>query len=43
MVMGENYDHEPWAMEILDGPLGGSTRMNMVFSEAQKKAGERTP
>jgi hypothetical protein len=41
VVLGENYDQELWAKEILDGPLGGSTRMNMVFAEARKKAGTR--
>lgn len=41
VVLGENYDQEPWARELLDGPLGGSTRMNMVFAEARKKAGKR--
>ncbi|MBZ5675119.1 MAG: hypothetical protein LAP61_12815 [Acidobacteriia bacterium] len=42
VVLGENYDHEPWAKDIFDRQLGGSTRMNMVFAEARKKAGERT-
>ena len=41
VVLGENYDREPWAKEIFDRQLGGSTRMNMVFAEARRKAGER--
>jgi len=41
VVLGENYDREPWAKDIFDRQLGGSTRMNMVFVEARKKAGER--
>ena len=41
VVLGENYDQEPWAKGIFDRPLGGSTRMNMVFAEARKRSGER--